>query len=337
MNDFICFVAGKSGGHLLPCITLAKKISEQDPQKKILFFTNQSTLDKDIIAANNCINVHTLLPLSSLASKSIFSLSSFCITMISSLCISFYYLLKYKPKKIISTGGSVSLPVCFAASLLRIPIELIELNVVPGKAITTLAPLATTISLCFQETQKYFNQKCYFTEYPLRFTAQSRIAKTAALKYLGLDPSKKTVFIIGGSQGSLYINNLVKQWIEQSIRIKNEFQFIHQIGTSDSTNWKEFYVSQGIEAFTFSFFNRIEYCYSGADLIICRSGAGTLFEIKFFNKPCITIPLETKATHHQIDNAHAFKKMQKDTLTIVSQKEPLKKILNILDTTIEHL
>lgn len=337
MNDTICFVAGKSGGHLLPCIALAKKICAQQPEKKILFFTNQSKLDKDILAAHPWITVHFTLPLSSVQPRSLFSYVSFAITMIRSLCISFYYLLKCKPQKIISTGGAVSLPVCFAGLLLKIPIELVELNVIPGKTVATLAPFATTLSVCFKETQKHFKQKSYITNYPLRFNATSRIPKADACKFLGLNPSKKTVFIIGGSQGSLFINNLIKQWIEQSSIDKDTLQFIHQIGSHDDTGWKELYAQLNVQAFIFSFYTRIEYCYSAADLIICRAGAGTLFEIEFFRKPCITIPLETKNTLHQIDNAYAFHMMHKDSFKVVLQKEPPQKIVDIFNTTISKI
>lgn len=336
MNETICFVAGKSGGHLLPCIALAKKIYTSNQHTNILFFTTQSKLDNDIVASQDCITQHYTLPLSSLTG-SIFSYIRFCITMIWSFCLSFFYLLRLRPKKIVSTGGAVSLPVCFAGWLLRIPIELLELNVIPGKALSTLAPLAKTISLCFNETQKYFNHKCYTTQYPLRFNAQARRAKNEARNYLGLDPVKKTIFIIGGSQGSLFINNLIKSWIETSLQEKKDLQFIHQIGSQDSVMWQEFYKKSGLPVFIFSFYNQIEYCYSAADLVICRSGAGTLFEIQFFNKPCITIPLETKSTNHQVDNAYAFKKMHKNFCEVILQKESQQGALNTINKALDYI
>lgn len=336
MNDYICFVAGKSGGHLLPCITLAKKICAHDASKKILFFTTQSKLDKQIIDSHDFVTKHIMVPLSSLSPRSFIAYGRFFVTMLFSLYTSFYYLWTLKPKKIISTGGAVSLPVCFMGALLRIPIELIELNAIPGKTVRALAPLATQVMTCFQETQKYFKQKTYLTQYPLRFSHQSRKERKEALSFLHLDQHKKTIFILGGSQGSVAINNLIKTWIEQIPFSKNCMQFIHQTGTNDLTHWQEFYTIQGIEAFTFSFFNNLEYCYSAADLIICRSGAGTLFEVAFFNKPCITIPLETMTTNHQLDNARAFKKAHRETI-IVSQKDTDQKIFNTFNETITKM
>jgi UDP-N-acetylglucosamine--N-acetylmuramyl-(pentapeptide) pyrophosphoryl-undecaprenol N-acetylglucosamine transferase len=335
MNDIVCFVAGKSGGHLIPCITLAQKLSYQNPHQKILFFTTQSSLDYDIIANHQFITRHIGLPLPSLQ-RTLYSYCRFIIMMLWSWYISLYHLIKLRPKKIVSTGGALSLPVCFAGWMLAIPFELIELNVVPGKAITALGPFAKTTSICFNETQRYFKQKCFITHYPLRFTQRAKISPASARKHLGLNQTKKTIFIIGGSQGSLFINTIIKKWIEHSFEAKDTFQFIHQTGFQDTTDWKKFYADHGLQAFTFTFYSAIEYCYSAADFIICRSGAGTLFEIQFFNKPCITIPLETKSTNHQIDNAYAFKKMH-TRCDVILQSESPDTIISRLQKTIQYL
>ena len=333
-NNYICFVAGKSGGHLLPCITAAKKIVENNPATQILFFSTQTSLDKELLQKYSFIKENIYLPLSSLGRKGIFSYIRFALTFVSSFFISFKTLYNKRPSKIISMGGAVSLPVCLVGSLLKVPIELIELNVIPGKTIKTLAQFSDSISICFQETQKYFTQKCYITEYPLRFNKSALLPSTTARKQLGLDPHKKTIFVLGGSQGSLSINNYIKSWLQNSKSSFDSLQIIHQTGTNDYTDWKTFYKNLNITALVFSFYHEIHYCYSAADLIICRSGAGTLFEIAYFNKPCITIPLETISTNHQRENALAFKKQYGKNVTILFQKD-LKENLDILVKTIQ--
>ena len=65
----------------------------------------------------------------------------------------------------------------------------------------------------------------------------------------------------------------------------------------------------------------LEYVYSAADLIICRAGAGTLFEIKHFNKPCIIVPLETNTTTHQVDNAQAMSSEYPELFYMLKQKD----------------
>jgi UDP-N-acetylglucosamine--N-acetylmuramyl-(pentapeptide) pyrophosphoryl-undecaprenol N-acetylglucosamine transferase len=334
-KNYLCFVAGKSGGHLLPCITKAKKIVEHNPAITILFFSTNTHLDNELLQKYPFIQEHISLPLTSLAQKKILTYFHFIRTFISSFFLSFTVLYKKKPSKIISMGGSVSLPVCFAGKLLNIPIELFELNAVPGETIKTLAPFSTSITTCFNEAQKHFTQKCFMAEYPLRFDKSKIIQPSKARINLRLDPLKKTIFVLGGSQGSLFINNCVKTWLTNGI--KNDIQIIHQVGINDATDWNSFYNNLGMNAFIFSFYDQIEQCYSAADLIICRSGAGTLFEVAFFNKPCITIPLETKSTMHQVDNAVAFKKMYNNKKFIVLRQHELSQSMFHFEQSILNL
>ena len=311
----ICFVAGRSGGHLLPALTLAKQYSEHN----ILFFSTDSTLDKKILQDTTYIP----LTLENVPYKKPWLLPKFCYNLTKALCKSLYYLHKNKPQKIISTGGYIAIPVCMAATLLRIPIKLHELNVIPGKALKFLAPLATTITVCFEQSKKYLpTQKCALGSYPLRFNAvHTQLTKQQACKLLGLDPHKKTLLILGGSQGSLFINTMIKQWIEHSSDLHSTIQVIHQTGAHDTTDWKTYYKSKTISALVFDYYNELATCYAAADVVVCRSGAGTLFETLFFEKLCITIPLETTTTSHQVTNAHAMAAQHQKLFTVIRQEE----------------
>ena len=83
-----------------------------------------------------------------------------------------WYLAHMRPERVVSMGGYVSIPVCIAAWLLRIPIELFELNVEPGKAIRFLAPLAHKITVCFPQTMEHLSG-AEVGSYPLRFTTKN--------------------------------------------------------------------------------------------------------------------------------------------------------------------
>lgn len=220
-------------------------------------------------------------------------------------------------------GGLVSLPVCFAAKLLRIPISIYELNAVPGKAVTLLAKTGADIYTCFKKTAQFFpKNKCLFSAYPIRYSANTlKIGKQKALKEIGLSPNKPTILILGGSQGSIFINTLIKQWIvSQPEQVKN-VQIIHQTGSYDTTDWNIFYATHGISAHSFTYQDNLGIYYQAADIIICRSGAGTLFESIFFKKFIITIPLQSSATtNHQVDNANAFKKQYPHLIWVMNQK-----------------
>lgn len=319
-NSYICFVAGKSGGHLLPCITKAQQIIAQQPETKILFFTTKGTLDKTIVEQYPCLTNVVFLPIKPFPNKRFWRYPAFIWHLITSFYISLCMLSRLKPRSIISMGGLISLPVCLAGKLLMLPIILYELNVIPGKAIKALAPFATSIFICFEKTQTYFKKKCTFTHYPIRFSEHHKLlSKEYACKKINFQAHIPILLILGGSQGSLFLNNVIKSWIQ---RVNPQsIQIIHQIGNNDTTTWQSFYKSVNIHAIVFSFHHDIEHYYAAADIILCRAGAGTLFEVLFFKKQCIVIPLETNTNNHQLSNALACTQEYPLLITVMRQQE----------------
>jgi UDP-N-acetylglucosamine--N-acetylmuramyl-(pentapeptide) pyrophosphoryl-undecaprenol N-acetylglucosamine transferase len=300
----VCFVAGKSGGHIIPCLTIARNNYTQHASTNILFFSANTPLDHRILSADKNISWHIPLSLSSRAGSRLKTIWH----AFYSFMHSFFYLLKHRPETIISTGGIVAIPACLAGFILRIPITLYSLDAVPGKAIQFLAPLATSIITPFASSQKHFPaQKCSVEQYPIKYPAAADTGdQRTALQKLGLSLNKKTIVVLGGSQGSMFLNDCMKRLVNDPSFNAETTQIIHQTGSSDGTNWNSLYEKKNVTAYVFSYMPDLKQVYLAADLIICRAGAGTLFEIKFFNKPCIIIPLETNTTTHQVDNAHAM-------------------------------
>src|SRR5438309_5009406 len=280
----ICCVAGKSGGHIIPCLTIAQndnRNNNNDTRTNILFFSANTPLDKKILAENNMIIRHIMLPLSSRAESYI----KLAWHAFSSFILSFFYLCKHKPEKIITTGGIVAIPTCVAAFILRIPITLYSLDAVPGKAIQALVPLATSIITPFAKSTHYFPaQKCSIAPYPIKYQTITNVAdQQAAQEQLRLSSSYakasedtssiKTLLILGGSQGSLFLNNYIKQWINDPSFPSHDIQIIHQTGSLDDTDWQQLYASKNITAHVFSYYPDLALMYAAADLIICRAGA----------------------------------------------------------------
>jgi UDP-N-acetylglucosamine--N-acetylmuramyl-(pentapeptide) pyrophosphoryl-undecaprenol N-acetylglucosamine transferase len=321
----LCFVAGKSGGHIIPALTQAYRYLDSNPKGRILFFTTTSTLDTTIMQSHPTLQVHTL-KLDSIRPKNV---SRYPLYMIQSIraCIKAWKVLhSSKPSKIISMGGYVSIPVCIAAIVLRIPIEVYELNAIPGKTVRFLAPFATKIFTCFTQAQRYFPvRKCFLTQYPIRFdTAAVLSNRDTFYSNLGFSSTKKTIFICGGSQGSTFINSMIRSWINLSHHIYTQIQIIHQTGSAESTDsLRQFYRENTIPAYVFSFEPDLHIYYAVADIVVCRAGAGMLFEVAAFAKECITIPLELQANDHQLANARAFSENYPTRTTILRQKDLL--------------
>lgn len=336
MDIKICYVAGISGGHIIPCLTLAQKIKKNNPNAKILFFTSTRPSDAALIQHNSIVDTHVMLPFAKKPTR-YREYPAALIKGAISLAKSMINLIVFRPQEIITTGGIVAIPVCLIGRLLRIPVSVYELNAIPGKATTFIAPYAQKIQVCFNQTMQYFpKNKAVVVPYPLRqFPENSGQTAESARSALGLSKNKKTIVILGGSQGSRSINMCIKQWIEHNPQWHSSVQIIHQTGLHDTINWHHFYTKHHVQAYVFSFSHDIALCYQAADLIICRAGAGTIFEVKFFNKKCIVIPLETNSTSHQLDNAYAIAHAFPQLFTVLEQKE-IELKPDLFAKTIEH-
>ena len=320
MNQYICYVAGKSGGHIIPALTHAQQEKRSNQHLKILFFSTNSALDRSLLEHNKLIDLYQPLELGNVPRKNILAWPWFIVQLIIVFFKTIHCLVRYRPVKVVSMGGYISVPVCYIARLLRIPCEVYELNVVPGEAVKLLSKTAAVTHLCFAETKKYLPKAvhCQVSAYPLRYTEHDKISRQAACDALGIDARKSIICVLGGSQGSRFINELMQAYILQS-SYRNDCVIIHQTGLADVASVQDFYHQQGVAALVFAYRNDVHLCYAAADVIVARAGAGTLFEILFFQKHAIIIPLETATTDHQKDNALTMQAEHAQFFTVLLQ------------------
>jgi len=329
----ICFVAGKSGGHLLPCITQATHIKQQHPQAQIYIFSSGGDLDKTIIAKHTHLQHYIPASLDNPPYQQPWLYPWFACKTTWYFFKSLYKLWCIKPQKVISFGGFISIPVCLAAKCLGTPFELYELNVEPGKTTLFLSRFTDKVYTCFASTKNYFPHKtCLPFSYPIRFTASDKVFDSHELlgRY-NFSPRRKTVVILGGSQGSILLNEVMKETIEHYPDLWKTIQIVHQTGKEDTFDYAKLYREHNIPCQVFAYHEKLQDFYNLADLIISRAGAGTLFEIKFFDKNCITIPHETANTNHQIKNVLELQIEQPEQFKIIKQANFTK------DTLYKHL
>ena len=150
----ICYVAGKSGGHIIPALTHAAQELKKNGETRVIFFSTNSPLDYTLLAKNSLIAHHIPLEFCAIPRKNILLWPLFFIILFKHFYHSFSCLRKYRPEKVVSMGGFVSIPVCCCAWVLRIPIELYELNVVPGKAVKLLSHIVTETRICFENRRR---------------------------------------------------------------------------------------------------------------------------------------------------------------------------------------
>ncbi len=321
-REHIIIVAGRSGGHILPGISLAKQHKRDNPSIRITFISTERALDKEIISNEAAIDHKKTISVGNVPTR-FYQYPLFFIKILALIVANVWAMVRSRPTKVILMGGHISIPIAFAAWLLRIPRELYELNAVPGKATRFLAPFASRIFLTFVQSKKYFkSHKSVVVPYPLRFDPECRsITQQQACQQLELDPSRKTIFIMGGSQGSVLVNNAIKAALLASPTVIPHVQVIHQTGAADISDWAHWYHQRGIRAIVFAYHHDLSLHFVASDLVIGRAGAGMIFEILFFQKQAILIPLETAENNHQLHNAQAAQQSYGTLITVIRQAD----------------
>lgn len=218
---------------------------------------------------------------------------------------SLYYLIKIKPRAVLSFGGSASFPVVFNAKLLRIPVIIHEQTSAAGRANLASAGFATKIALARSESLKYFPaSKCVVIGNPI-------MKEIKAVKKVNSTKGKPVIYITGGSRGSQSINFVVEQILKSLL---SKYEVIHQTGGLDYLKFSQIKqklpmaLRDNYEVFVRVNPLDVSRIYSRASVVVSRSGANTVSEIMQIKCPAILIPLPISYLNEQMENAKIAKK-----------------------------
>jgi UDP-N-acetylglucosamine--N-acetylmuramyl-(pentapeptide) pyrophosphoryl-undecaprenol N-acetylglucosamine transferase len=214
---------------------------------------------------------------------------------------------EFEPDAVLGMGGFTSAPAVLAARGRRGVATLIhESNAVPGKANRLAGKLADHIAVGLAECARHFGRKpVTVTGTPIR-SALRRV--NGAHRWLGLEPGRKTILVMGGSQGAHAINEAMAAALPELNEWKERTQFVHLSGVRDETLVREAYARNGFSAIVMSFCSEMELAYSAADIVVARAGAATLTELAAFGLPAILIPYPEATGNHQFHNARVFER-----------------------------
>ena len=198
---------------------------------------------------------------------------------------------------VFSMGGYAAAPVMIAAWLRHIPMIIMEPNAIPGVTNRRLGRLAKWILVNFEETAKYFpKSKTQITGLPVR-AAFFEVPDKPFSGHL-------TVLVTGGSQGSKQLNRAV----EAAWPLFSEWELIHQTGKPDYEGILAKFRRSTVKGRVLAFIDDMPTAFAQADVVVCRSGAGTVSELAAAGKPSILIPFPYAADDHQMKNAEALKR-----------------------------
>ncbi len=210
----------------------------------------------------------------------------------------------FKPDAVLGMGGFTSTPPILAGKLRHVPTFVHESNAIPGKANRLNGRLVDEVLLGFEECRRFFPKaRCEVTGTPVRRSLARKLPRSQAIASFGLDPDRKTLLVMGGSQGAHGVNELIRAAVESGRLDPAKLQVIHLSGAADRDRLAEAYRKRGIVAHVAAFCHEMEKAYSAADFVLARSGAASLSEITRFGLPSLLVPLPTAAENHQQFNA----------------------------------
>jgi UDP-N-acetylglucosamine--N-acetylmuramyl-(pentapeptide) pyrophosphoryl-undecaprenol N-acetylglucosamine transferase len=303
-NKKYLFAGGGTGGHLFPALAIADEIKKLQPNADILFVGTKNKIEARVVPQKG-YKFRTIWISGFQRSLRIQNLL-FPIKVIVAMFQSLNILKKFLPDVVIGTGGYVSGPVLFMASILGIKTVIHESNSYPGVVTRLLSKRMTKVFLTFEETQKWLKtmNNSEITGNPTRDILEN-VKRKEALEFFKLEENKKTLLVFGGSLGSASINNAVIKLVEKLITMN--IQIIWQTGANDFERIENELMRMKVITSTgvllAKFIDRMEYAYAAADVIISRAGATTVAELTRLGKVAILVPYPHAAADHQTLNA----------------------------------
>jgi len=298
----IVVACGGTGGHLFPGLAVAEELRHRGHEA--LLVVSEKAIDATALRAHPEFRAEKL---PSIGMPSVLSPAfiRFLRRLWESTSLCRHLFKKFRPDAVLGMGGFTSTPPILAARRARVPCFVHESNAIPGKANRFSSHFTTRVLLGFEETCEFFKTgECLFTGTPVRESIGLRLPREEALKIFKLDPGKKTLLVMGGSQGAAGINQLL---FRNARRLAaGGFQIIHFTGERDDQLAAANYLRDELPSHVAAFHEKMEEAYSAADLIVSRAGASSLNEISFFGLPSVLVPYPFAADNHQEANAKIF-------------------------------
>ena len=298
----VAIACGGTGGHLFPGIAVAEALLSRGHD--ILLLISEKQIDATAVKDRKEFQIAKIpaIGLPKLLSTDVLLFAAKFFKGLNA-CRKIYR--SFAPGVVLGMGGFTSTAPILAGRMAGLPAFIHESNAIPGKANLLNARLSDKVLIGFAECARHFPKSALeVTGTPIRGSLRAPVDRKDALRNLGLDEDRKTVLVMGGSQGAHGINQAVVKALPRFHR--SPVQFIHLTGKEDENSVSECYRAAGIPAFVSAFYHRMEEAYTLATVAIARSGAATLTELSYFNLPAILIPYPFASENHQLLNAEIF-------------------------------
>jgi UDP-N-acetylglucosamine--N-acetylmuramyl-(pentapeptide) pyrophosphoryl-undecaprenol N-acetylglucosamine transferase len=305
----VVLTGGGSGGHVYPALSVAQALGALEKGVEVSYVGGASGIEAEIVKAAG-------LPFTGVTTKKLRKLVSFSTIGVLLALLKGYreastYLRGWKPDVVISTGGYVAAATVIAAARQGVKTVILAPDAVPGRTNLWLSRWANHICVMFEESVSFYpTGKTVVTGLPIRADIVSDLPPSAARAEFGLQPDLFTLLVTGGSQGAQRLNEIVQETVRA---FGGPIQVLHQVGAK---NWKDGTTgptSHGEAPIRYEprpYFDALQMplAYRSADIVLCRSGVGSLAEGTANGLPLLMVPLPTAYADHQTANARAIER-----------------------------
>lgn len=287
----VLIMAGGTGGHVFPALAVADELRLRGIP--VVWLGTKAGIESRLVPqAGYAIE---WMSITGLRGKNTMTLLLAPLRLAMACWQALAVLIRRKPCAVLGMGGFASGPGGLMAWLIRKPLIVHEQNAIPGLTNKVLARLANVVLQAFPGVFK----QGLTTGNPVR---QSICEIETPEKRVAGHQGKLRLLVIGGSLGAVKLNEIIPQALEQ-IDFEQRPDVIHQTGTKNIEAAKTCYQDAGVTAKVEAFIDDMPAVYEWADLVICRSGAMTVFELAAAGIASILVPYPFAVDDHQTHNA----------------------------------
>lgn len=319
----IIMTGGGTAGHVTPNLALVENLKKNGYE--IQYIGTRDGKERKLVEEQN-IKYHII---SSGKLRRYFDLKNFSdpFKVVKGVFDAVGIIRKEKPNVVFSKGGFVAVPVVLAAFLNKVPVVAHESDITPGLANRISLPYCSKICVTFPEALKGIkNGKGILTGTPIR-KELFRGNRNTGLNLCSFSGSKQVIFIMGGSSGSVIINQIIRENLDKLLSV---YDIVHMCGEGNLD--KQLLNKKGYTQFEY-IGKELPHIMAAADLVISRAGANSIYEFLALKKPNLLIPLSKRSSRgDQILNAESF---EKSGYSLVIQEEELN--VNTLWSKLEQL
>lgn len=311
----ILFTGGGTGGHFYPIIAVAQAVNEIVEREKIvgveLYFMSDSPYNERLLFENGI----KFKKASAGKLRNYFSFRNYFVDPFKTawgIIIATWKLFWLFPDVVLGKGGYASFPALWGARILRIPIFIHESDSIPGRVnlLVSKWKMVKRIAVSYPEALQYFpEEKTAVTGNPIRRELLAP-ANSGAREYFGLEENVPILFVTGGSQGAVNINDTIVDALPELVK---KYQIVHQTGKEnfkDVSSRASFLLAKEPNKNRYKPFANLDesgmkMIGGSASLVISRAGSA-IFEIANWGIPSIIIPIPEEISRDQRKNAFSY-------------------------------